>query len=58
MIVLTVKGRRLEKTINAQAKAAELKIAQWLGPSSYSELRVALEAVARHATDPEAVPVR
>lgn len=56
MIVLTVKGRRLEKTINAQAKAAELEIAQWLGPSSFSELRIALETVARHATDPETAP--
>jgi DNA-binding MarR family transcriptional regulator len=54
MIVLTAKGRRLEKTINAQAKAAELEIAQWLGPSSYSELRMALETVALRATDPGA----
>lgn len=58
MIRLTAKGRRLEKTINAQAKAAELKIAQWLGPSSFSELRTALETVAHNATDAEATPDR
>ena len=58
MIRLTVKGRRLEKTINAQAKAAELKIAQWLGPSSFSELRIALETVARNVADADATPGR
>ena len=58
MIRLTVKGRRLEKTINAQAKAAELKIAQWLGPGSFSELRIALETVARNVADADATPGR
>jgi DNA-binding MarR family transcriptional regulator len=51
VIRLTAKGHRLEKTVNAHAKAAELKIAQWLGPLSFAQLRTALETVARNATD-------
>jgi DNA-binding MarR family transcriptional regulator len=58
MIRLTAKGRRLEKTINAQAKEAELKIAQWLGPESFSELRTTLETLASNAADVEATPDR
>jgi DNA-binding MarR family transcriptional regulator len=56
VVRLTVKGHRLEKIINARAKAAELKIAQWLGPRSFAQLRSALETVARNAADNEATP--
>ena len=43
IIRLTAKGRRLEKTVNAEAHAAELKIAELLGPREFSHLRHALE---------------
>ncbi|HEY5014020.1 MAG TPA: MarR family winged helix-turn-helix transcriptional regulator [Acidimicrobiia bacterium] len=50
VIRLTAKGRRLEKTINGQAQAAELQIAELLGPRRFSQLRNALEELARHVT--------
>jgi DNA-binding MarR family transcriptional regulator len=53
VIRLTVTGRRLEKDINAQARAAEAKIGERLGPRSFSQLRTALEDLARLATDIE-----
>jgi DNA-binding MarR family transcriptional regulator len=56
VIRLTVEGRRLEKTVNTQAHAAELQIAQWLGPRPFAQFRNALETVARNATDNEATP--
>ena len=43
IIRLTAKGRRLEKTINAAAQAAELEVAELLGPREFSHLRHALE---------------
>lgn len=49
VIRLTTNGRRLEKTINGQAQAAELKIAELLGPRRFSQLRTALEELAGHA---------
>ena len=45
---LTAKGRRLETTINQQARAAELGIADVLGPRQFTQLRRALEDLARH----------
>jgi DNA-binding MarR family transcriptional regulator len=48
VVRLTAKGRRLEKTINAQARAAELEIADVLGPRHFAQLRSALDELARH----------
>ena len=50
VVRLTAKGRRLEKTINAQAAAAERKIAELLGPRRFSQLRTALEQLAVQLT--------
>ena len=57
VVQLTAKGRRLEKTINAESQSAELKIAEWLGPVPFSQLRAALEELARLATDVESATV-
>jgi DNA-binding MarR family transcriptional regulator len=46
VVRLTAKGRRLEKTINGEAQAAELRIAELLGPRRFTQLRVALEELA------------
>ena len=43
VIRLTAKGRRLEKTVNSEAHAAEQKIAELLGPREFTHLRHALE---------------
>jgi len=43
LVRLTASGRRLEKTINSQARIAELKIAELLGTGTFSQLRDALE---------------
>lgn len=43
LIRLTADGRRLEKTINNQARIAELKIAELLGSRTFSQLRAAIE---------------
>jgi DNA-binding MarR family transcriptional regulator len=43
LVRLTASGRRLEKTINSQARIAELKIAELLGSRTFSQLRDALE---------------
>jgi hypothetical protein len=51
---LTAKGRRLEKTINAQAHVAELRIAEMLGPRPFAELRHALEELSRRVTQHDA----
>lgn len=51
VVRLTARGRRLEKTINGQAQAAELHIAELLGPRRFSLLRGALEELAGHVTD-------
>ena len=40
---LTTKGHRLETTINDQARAAELGIAEMLGPRRFAALRSSLE---------------
>ena len=45
---LTAKGRRLETTINHQARAAELGIAEMLGPRQFTQLRRALEQLTQH----------
>ncbi len=43
IIRLTAKGRRLEKTVNRAAQAAERHIAELLGPNEFSHLRHALQ---------------
>jgi DNA-binding MarR family transcriptional regulator len=46
LVRLTATGRRLEKTINSQARIAELTIAELLGPRTFSQLRNAVEQLA------------
>jgi DNA-binding MarR family transcriptional regulator len=46
LVRLTASGRRLEKTINSQARIAELKIAELLGSRTFSQFRDALEQLA------------
>ena len=46
LVRLTASGRRLEKTINSQARTAELRIAELLGSRTFSQLRDALEQLA------------
>jgi len=48
LVRLTASGRRLEKTINSQARTAELRIAELLGSRTFSQLRDALEQLAGH----------
>ena len=43
VIRLTAKGRRLGETINAEAQAAERRIAEILGPRRFAQLRSSLE---------------
>ena len=43
VIRLTSKGRRLEATIYAEARAAELRIAEILGPRRFAQLQSSLE---------------
>lgn len=45
IIRLTAKGRRLEKSVNGAARAAEAEIAELLGPREFSQLRHALEVL-------------
>ncbi|TAM77806.1 MarR family transcriptional regulator [bacterium] len=57
VVRLTAKGHSLEKAINDQAHAAELKIAELLGRGSFSQLRNALEELAKHsAVDRASLP--
>lgn len=43
VVHLTPKGRRLEETVTSQSKAAEVRIAEMLGPRRFTRLRHALE---------------
>jgi DNA-binding MarR family transcriptional regulator len=43
VIRLTSKGRRLEQTIYAEARAAQMRIAEVLGPRRFAQLRSSLE---------------
>jgi DNA-binding MarR family transcriptional regulator len=43
VIQLTAKGRRLEATIYAAAGAAQLRIAEILGPQRFAQLQSSLE---------------
>ena len=46
VIRLTAKGRRLGRTVNAEAQAAELRIAEILGPRRFAQLRSSLQLLA------------
>jgi len=43
IVRLTPAGRRLDKAVNTEAKAAEARVAEILGPKRFAELRQALE---------------
>jgi DNA-binding MarR family transcriptional regulator len=53
VVRLTAKGHRLERIVNDQARAAELAIADLLGPRRFSQLRTALADVAREVSGRE-----
>jgi len=46
VIRLTSKGRRLQQTIYAEAGAAEMQIAEILGPRRFAQLHSSLELLA------------
>ncbi len=46
VIRLTAKGRRLGRTVNAEAQAAERRIAEILGPRRFAQLRSSLQLLA------------
>ena len=50
VIRLTSKGRRLEQTIYAEAGAAEMRIAEILGPRRFAQLHGSLELLAQRFT--------
>ena len=56
VIRLTTKGRRLEQTIYAEAGAAELRIAEILGPQRFAHLHGSLELLTEQLTASLAVP--
>jgi DNA-binding MarR family transcriptional regulator len=45
VVRLTPKGRRLEKTVTGESQAAEVRIAEMLGPRRFTHLRHALEGL-------------
>ncbi len=51
VIRLTSKGRRLEQTIYDEAGAAQLRIAQILGPRRFAQLHSSLELLAERFTE-------
>ncbi len=56
VIRLTAKGRRLEQTIYAEAGAAQLRIAEILGPQRFAHLRSSLELLTEQLAASLAVP--
>jgi DNA-binding MarR family transcriptional regulator len=56
VIRLTSKGRRLERTIYAAAGAAQLRIAEILGPRRFGELHRSLEQLTEQLAGSLAVP--
>jgi DNA-binding MarR family transcriptional regulator len=56
VIRLTPRGRRLEKTIYAEAGAAQLRIAEILGPRPFAELHSSLELLTEQLVGSEVVP--
>jgi DNA-binding MarR family transcriptional regulator len=57
VIRLTSKGRRLEHTIHAEARAAQLRIAEILGPRRFAQLHSSLELLTEELADSLAAPV-
>ena len=51
VIRLTSKGRRLQQTIYAEAEAAQLGIAEILGPRRFAQLHSSLELLAERFTE-------
>jgi len=56
VIRLTSKGRRLEQTIYAEAGAAQLRIAEILGPQRFAQLQSSLELLTEQLPASLAVP--
>ena len=56
MIRLTAKGRRLEATIYAAAGAAQLRIAEILGPRRFAQLHRSLELLTKELVGSLAAP--
>ncbi len=56
VIRLTTKGRRLEQTIYAEAGAAQLRIAEILGPQRFAHLHRSLELLTEQLAASLAVP--
>ena len=50
VVRLTAKGRQFEKTCNAEAQAAEQRIAELLGSRQFAQLRTGLEELAARVT--------
>ncbi|HEY8693357.1 MAG TPA: MarR family transcriptional regulator [Chloroflexota bacterium] len=50
IVRLTTKGRRLDKTVNRQARATEQRIAEMLGQRSFAQLHQSLEELAERIT--------
>ena len=50
VVHLTPKGRRLEKTVTGESQAAEVRIAEMLGPRRFTHLRHALEELSEAIT--------
>jgi DNA-binding MarR family transcriptional regulator len=56
VIRLTSKGRRLERTIYAEAGAAQRQIAEILGPRRFAQMHRSLELLTEQLADSLAVP--
>jgi DNA-binding MarR family transcriptional regulator len=56
VIRLTSKGRRLQQTIYAEAGAAQLGIAEILGPRRFAQLHSSLELLAQQLSASRAIP--
>src|ERR1700691_3131282 len=56
VIRLTSKGRRLERTIYAEAGAAQLQIAEILGPRRFAQLHSSLELLTEQLAASLAIP--
>ena len=56
VIRLTSKGRRLERTIYAEAGAAQRQIAEILGPRRFAQMHSSLELLTEQLADSLAVP--
>ena len=50
VVHLTPTGRRLEKTVTGESQAAEVRIAEMLGPRRFTHLRHALEELSEAIT--------